>query len=152
MTREIFEKMIEESYRKYFKKSMIKFQVYKCIGETDLMIYPYLATKKEDLSYGYYENDMMHISISVSLKKEDAEIGENVLVEFLHKSYATKPEERWMAFGRRKVTARKFVSTPEKAVVNIDKFFSRLHQEVKKDLENNNIHESYLQLVKDNLI
>lgn len=149
---------IEKTYGKYFTNS-------KCVVEfgslyKSIYVRCYLVNNKNESINNIVQNDMF--SISFSIKTENGEfskdinleslVPENLVIEVTDNSYTIKPELQYMAYGRRKLNYRKTKGDSTKLLKTFDKYFKKLSEELKKDIEENNIHDNHIQLLKEKLI
>lgn len=149
-----FLETIKESYVKEFPNSKIIAKVNKGLG-TSIYIKCYLAGSKEELYNGIAQNDMFNITFWMHEQNEnisiEGELPENLYLECTEKSYLIKPDTEYMCYGRRKLSYRK-IAGAEKIINSLDKFFKKLRLELEKDIENNNIHDNHINLLKEKLI
>ena len=154
-----FIKEVKMSYSEQFPLSACAVEysdnLYRSIG-----INCKLAGKKEENSGGYWENDMFHIRFSISapdaqLPKgttEETDLPEVIQLEVWDKSYLTKPENKYMAYGRRRLKFRKTTGTPESIVKTLDKYFKAIRTQLEEDVKNENITADHIELLKAKLI
>ena len=147
----------QESYGKYFTNSTCIVKPMKIIGEF-ITINIYLANNSNELFNGYKENDMIKMSFTLnhdSFKNltDETELPVNmVLTNDNNNSFLTKPAVEWACYGNKKVNFRKTIGDGEKIIKTLDKFFKRLHDSIKEELEKDNIHDNFKKLVEEKLI
>lgn len=78
---------------------------------------------------------------------DDSELPEGLRLENTSKVYFIKPEGRFLAYDIKSITFRKTTGDYKKIISSLDKFFSRLHSELLKDIEADMITDNYKQLV-----
>ena len=147
----------QESYGKYFTNSTCIVKPMKIIGEF-ITINIYLANNSNELFNGYKENDMIKTSFTLNhdsfknLTDETELPVDMVLTNDNNNSFLTKPAVEWACYGNKKVNFRKTIGDGEKIIKALDKFFKRLHDSIKEELEKDNIHDNFKKLVEEKLI
>lgn len=150
---------IEGTYNKYFTDS-------KCIAKLNTSLYNsisvkcLLANNKSECINGYFENDMFSISflIDVDGKELDKSISldsvlpKNLQIQVLDNSYLIKPNDKYLCYSRRKLSYRKTKGDGEKLLKTFDKWFKKLSDELKNDINNSNIHDNHINLLTSKLI
>lgn len=150
---------VENSYLKYFTNS-------KIIVKLDTRLYKniyvkcLLSNNINECSSRIIENDMMSISFMIDqegreLNKDintESVLPTNLQIKVLDNSYLIKPENQYLCYSRRKLNYRKTKGDAKKIINTLDKYFNKLHEELKKDIENNNIHDNHIDLLKSKLI
>lgn len=150
---------IEESYRNYFTDS-------KCIAKLNTNLYSsisvkcLLANNRSEVANGYYENDMFNIAFMIDAEgKEfskditiDSVLPDNLQISIIDKGYLIKPDNKYMCYGSRKLNFRKTKGDPAKLLKVFDKWFSKLYEELKNDIANDNIHSEHINLLNEKLI
>ena len=149
-----FLETIKESYKKEFPESMIIAKVNKGLGNS-IYIKCYLAGNEKEFHNGISQNDMFSITFWMhKLSNEinlESELPENLYLECSDKSYLIKPDTEYMCYSRKNLSYRKTLGS-EKIIKSLDKFFKKLRSELEKDIKENNIHDSHIQLLKEKLI
>lgn len=139
------ENKLELVYKEVFKNSKIALSR-SDLAKNVLWIQLYLAQNKQEEINGYFENDMFSITFKIR------ENGENdYTMEKLNSSYLTKPTSEYMAYGRRQLAFRKTQGNEDKIITAFKKYVGNLHKALLEDLEQGNIHENHLELVKKKL-
>lgn len=111
-----------------------------------LWVQLYLAQDKSEEINGYFDNDMFSIILKIR------ENGENdYTMEKLNSSYLIKPTSEYMAYGRRQLAFRKTQGNEDKIITTFKKYVGNLHKALLEDLEQGNIHENHLELVKEKI-
>ena len=153
-----FQVQIKDIYKKHFPESFVHVShaknLYNSIG-----ISCCLAGGQDELSGGYWQNDMFHISFSVDADGSelprnlgaDDELPEVLRLEKWHSSYLIKPESSYMAFGREAVPYRRTTGDAEKLITAFDKFCGRLRNSVEQSVKDGKIHDSYAMLIPQKL-
>ena len=149
-----FLNQIEGSYSKYFTNSKCSARLYKGLGRS-IVIDCYLANNLNEVANRIAENDMLSISFWIHNLPKDAdletELPEDAVITNSDKSYVIKPDNTYMAYGRKTLSYRKTAGSA-KIIKSLDKFFSNLNKSLKEDIENNLICEKHLELLKEKLI
>lgn len=145
-----FCKEVEESYNSYFPNSKCNAGIYKSLG-SNISIKCFFANDKSELPNGISENDLFSLSFLImDLPRdidEDSPMPDIIKFESSLSSITTKPTDRYMAFGREKITFRKFTGTPEKAILVLDKHFGKFYDTTVRLYKEDMIPESILELV-----
>lgn len=145
---------IKKTYIKHFPHSKCFVEIHKNLYY-NISISCFLANDKSELISGYWENDMFSIKFSIDTPKGafskdidlDSEVPDNLKLECQRKSYAIKPTESYMAYGRKKIPFRKIQGDYKKVLSTLDKFFLKYKNELLKDLDQNIIHDNYRKLL-----
>jgi hypothetical protein len=156
-----FKTQLEKSYAKYFTNSKIKIQN-NCLGE-GFNISCYLVNNIDEAINRIIQNDMFNISFEIITQTDNsnyfkpkittlAELPQGLVLNIWHKSYITKPDNKYYVYGRKYLNYRKQKGTAEKILIILDKYFSMLNSELKKEIQNNNIHDNFIELLKTKLI
>jgi uncharacterized protein YunC (DUF1805 family) len=114
------------------------------------------AGTKEENAMNYWENDCFSLGFTISLENGqlpkdlslDSEMPINLLLESKCNSYRVKPENQYMFCGYKKVPFRKTKGNDAKLLKTIESFIDKLHASILSDIENNNILESDVTLLK----
>lgn len=148
-----FLNLVENTYNKHFPNSICQATLYKGLG-TSISINCYLAGNKEELINGYVQNDMFSIRFWMHENENNLQnatletiLNDNLKIECDAKSYTIKPDNDYMCYGRKKLSYRKTTGDYTKILKSLDKFFSKLKDELKKDLEDNKIHDNFKELL-----
>lgn len=140
------ESKLELAYKEVFKNSKIAIMKNSFSGDNVLWVQLYLAQDKSEEINGYFDNDMFSIIFKIR------ENGENdYTMEKLNSSYLTKPTSEYMAYGRRQLAFRKTQGDEDKIITTFKKYVGNLHKALLEDLEQGNIHENHLELVKEKI-
>ena len=156
-----FKNQLEKSYAKYFTNSKIKIQN-NCLGE-GFNISCYLINNIDEAINRIIQNDMFDISFEITTPTDNsnyfkpkittlADLPQELVLNVWHKTYTIKPVNKYCVYGRASLPFRKQSGTPEKLLEVLDKYFAKLHNTLKIELENDNIHENFVQLLKSKLI
>lgn len=139
------ESKLELVYKEVFKNSKIVLSR-SDLAKNVLWVQLYLAQDKSEEINGYFDNDMFSIIFKIR------ENGENdYTMEKLNSSYLTKPTSEYMAYGRRQLAFRKTQGDEDKIITTFKKYVGNLHKALLEDLEQGNIHENHLELVKEKI-
>lgn len=139
------ESKLELVYKEVFKNSKISLSK-SDLAKNVLWVQLYLAQDKSEEISGYFDNDMFSITLKIR------ENGENdYTMEKLNSSYLIKPTSEYMAYGRRQLAFRKTQGNEDKIITTFKKYVGNLHKALLEDLEQGNIHENHLELVKEKI-
>ena len=139
------ENKLTEIYKGIFKNSKIALSR-SDLAKNVLWVQLYLAQDKSEEINGYFDNDIFGITLKIR------ENGENdYTMEKLNSSYLIKPISEYMAYGRRRLPFRKTRGDEDKIITTFKKYVGNLHKALLEDLEQGNIHENHLELVKEKL-
>lgn len=137
------ESKLELVYKEVFKNSKISLSR-SDLAKNVLWVQLYLAQDKSEEINGYFDN----FSIILKIREN----GENdYTMEKLNSSYLIKPTSEYMAYGRRQLAFRKTQGNEDKIITTFKKYVGNLHKALLEDLEQGNIHENHLELVKEKL-
>ena len=139
------ESKLELVYKEVFKNSKIALSR-SSFKKDVLFIQLYLAQSENEEINGYFDNDMFGITLKVTENGEN-----NYIMEKLSSSYLTKPTSEYMVYGRRQLPFRKTQGNEDKIITTFKKYVENLHKALLEDLEQGNIHENHLELVKEKL-
>jgi len=142
------ERIIElftEKYGKKLPKSLLKFTK-GIFGDDTMFVSCYLAQNEKEEINGYLDNDMFNIYFKVKKYGEN-----NYVLENMAKSYFIKPTSKYYAYSRRELSFRKTSGDAEKITASFEKFLERLMDALNEDLENGNMHDNHIELLKEKL-
>ena len=140
------ENKLTEVYEGIFKNSKIAITKNSFSGDNVLWVQLYLAQNEQEEINGYFDNDMFGITLEIR------ENGENdYTMEKLNSSYLIEPTSEYMAYGRRRLPFRKTRGDEDKIITTFKKYVGNLHKALLEDLEQGNIHENHLELVKEKI-
>ena len=141
----MIENKLTEIYKEIFKNSKIELSR-SDLAKNVLWVQLYLAQNEQEEINGYFDNDIFGITLKIR------ENGENdYTMEKLNSSYLIKPTNEYMAYGRRRLPFRKTRGDEDKIITTFKKYVGNLHKALLEDLEQGNIHENHLELVKEKL-
>ena len=136
------ENKLELAYKEIFKNSKIVITKNSFSGDNVLWVQLYLAQNKSEEINGYFDNDMLSITLKIR------ENGENdYTMEKLNSSYLIKPTSKYMAYGRRQLAFRKTQGNEDKIITTFKKYVDNLHNALVEDLKQGNIHENHITLL-----
>jgi hypothetical protein len=144
-----FMENVENTYHKYFPNSLASVCIFSGLGK-HISISCYLAKDRSEELHGYFENDMFNVSFMIDLTK-DGKFPSTLVLESTKSSFSTKPSSPYLAYGYKKVPFRKTKGDAEKILKTLDKYFSVLKKSVKEELDNDNIHNLHIDLVKSKI-
>lgn len=139
------ENKLELVYKEFFKESKIKLSR-SSFRNNVLFVQLFLAKDEKEEINGYFDNDMF----SITLKITDNGQG-NYTMEKFSSSYLIKPISEYMAYGRKQLPFRKTQGNEDKIIAIFKKYVERLHEALLEDLEQDNIHENHVRLLKEKL-
>ena len=139
------ENKLELAYKEVFKNSKIVLSR-SDLAKNVLWVQLYLAQNEQEEINGYFDNDIFGITLKIR------ENGENdYTMEKLNSSYLTKPTSEYMAYGRRRLPFRKTRGDEDKIITTFKKYVENLHKALLEDLEQDNIHENHITLLKQKI-
>ena len=143
---EIMENKLELVYKEVFKNSKIAITKNSFSGDNVLWIQLYLAQNKQEEINGYFENDMFSILFKITKTEEN-----NYIMENKQNRYFVKPTNKYLVYEGKKVAFRKTQGNEDKIITAFKKYVGNLYNALVEDLKQGNIHENYLELVKEKL-
>ena len=75
----------------------------------------------------------------------------NYIMENIQNRYLVKPTNKYLVYESKKVAFRKTHGDENKIITTFKKYVENLHKALLEDLEQGNIHENHLELVKEKL-
>jgi len=153
-----FTQEIQQSYNKYFPHSRCFIELSKGF-HYNIYLRCFLANNVEELASGYWNNDMFDIRFFITPPKGqfekdftvNSDLPEDLIIEFHSNSYVIKPPTNYLVYGRHKVFFRKTKGDSKKIIKTLEKFFLNLSNSLKDDLEKNNIHKNFINLVEEKI-
>lgn len=149
-----FAEKINDIYKAKFPRSTISIKKWHCFTNS-ILISLYLAGNQKECTFGYWDNDMMQIRFDVTLPGrfdfEIDELPEKISMENVMNVYKIEPENKYLAFGGRKITYRRADGTPEKIIEAFKKYVDRLYKSIIDDMAAGKIHKTYIELVKEKI-
>ena len=151
-----FLNQIESTYATHFPNSKIFCKYSQKSLFRNISITCKLAGNNQEISGGYWDNDIFHITFFIgnsngrqflSTMTLDSDLPETLNLENHRKHYMTKPEDVYCVYGSKKVSFRKAKGDAAKLITSLDKFFVRLKASVVDDLATDNIHKNHRDLV-----
>ena len=140
------ENKLTEIYEGIFKNSKIAITKNSFSGDNVLWIQLYLAQNKQEEINGYFENDMFDIIFKITKTAEN-----NYIMENRQNRYSIKPTNKYLVYEGKKVAFRKTQGNEDKIITAFKKYVGNLYNALVEDLKQGNIHENYLELVKEKL-
>ena len=140
------ENKLTEVYEEIFKNSKIAITKNSFSGDNVLWIQLYLAQNKQEEINGYFENDMFSILFKITKTEEN-----NYIMENKQNRYFVKPTNKYLVYEGKKVAFRKTQGNEDKIITAFKKYVGNLYNALVEDLKQGNIHENYLELVKEKL-
>ena len=139
------ENKLELVYKEFFKESKIRLSRSSFMNNV-LFIQLYLAKDEKEEINGYFDNDMFSITFKITDNGQG-----NYTMEKLSSSYVIKPISEYMVYGRKQLPFRKTQGDEDKIIATFKKYVERLHEALLEDLEQDNIHENHVRLLKEKL-
>ena len=123
--------LIKQTYQKYFNESLINY--WETEEDANYMWFKvYLGSGKNEWFNTYDVNDCFHIRFELRKGYNGYELIAD------EKSYFIKPiYHTYLAYDRREISFRKTQGDFNKIIQSLDKFFKKLHDQFKEDLDNN---------------
>ena len=140
------ENKLTEVYEEIFKNSKIAITKNSFSGDNVLWVQLYLAQNKQEEINGYFCNDMFSILFKITKTAEN-----NYIMENKQNRYLVKPTNKYLVYEGKKVAFRKTQGNEDKIITTFKKYVGNLHKALLEDLEQGNIHENHLELVKEKL-
>lgn len=145
ITTELTEKL-SEIYKGIFKDSKIKITKNSFSGDNVLWVQLYLAQNEQEEINGYFENDMFEIIFKITKTAEN-----NYIMENRQNRYLVKPTNKYLVYEGKKVAFRKTQGDEDKIITTFKKYVGNLHKALLEDLEQGNIHENHITLLKQKI-
>ena len=140
------ENKLTEIYEGIFKNSKIAITKNSFSGDNVLWVQLYLAQNEQEEINGYFDNDMFDITFKITKTAEN-----NYIMENKQNRYLVKPTNKYLVYEGKKVAFRKTQGNEDKIITTFKKYVGNLHKALLEDLEQGNIHENHLELVKEKL-
>ena len=140
------ENKLTEVYEGIFKNSKIAITKNSFSGDNVLWIQLYLAQNEQEEINGYFDNDMFSILFKITKTEEN-----NYIMENKQNRYFVKPTNKYLVYEGKKVAFRKTQGNEDKIITAFKKYVGNLYNALVEDLKQGNIHENYLELVKEKL-
>jgi hypothetical protein len=145
-----FAEKLTEIYNGKFTESKLYIKPWNQFGKS-ISIVPSLAGNIDECINRIAGNDMFHIKFDIELPEnfnfESDDLPENMVLKNLANSYLIIPENKYLCYGRRKISYRKTTGTAEKLLEAFGKFTDKLYQSIIDDRAAGNIHENYIDIV-----
>ena len=143
---EFMENKLELVYKEVFKNSKIKITKNSFSGDNVLWVQLFLAQNEQEEINGYFDNDMFDIIFKITKTAEN-----NYIMENKQNRYLVKPTNKYLVYEGKKVAFRKTQGNEDKIITAFKKYVGNLHKALLEDLEQGNIHENHLELVKEKI-
>lgn len=137
-------------YKTYFKDSGIAIKDWNnFLGDKkeSFTVGLYLAKDSTEVASGIMGNDMFHIMFNI----EKSSMENNYFIEAYQKSYAIKPENQYLYYSSKNLSFRRNSGDRDKILKIFEKFVKQLKNSIIEDYNNNNIHDNFIELVKNKL-
>lgn len=140
---ENMEKNLTKVYNEIFKNSKIEITKNSFSGDNVLWVQLYLAQNKDEEINDYFDNDMFDIIFKITKTAEN-----NYIMENKQNRYLVKPTNKYLVYENKKVAFRKTQGNEEKIITTFKKYVEKLHNALVEDLEQGNMHENHIELLK----
>ena len=140
------ESKLTEVYEGIFKNSKIAITKNSFSGDNVLWVQLLLAQNEQEEINGYFCNDMFSILFKITKTEEN-----NYIIENENSRYLVKPTNKYLVYESKKVAFRKTQGNEDKIITTFKKYVGNLYKALLEDLEQGNIHENHLELVKEKL-
>jgi hypothetical protein len=141
---------IEDAYHDFFPDSFCSAGIWKSLG-TNILIRCYFAKDKNEVPNKIMDNDLFSLDFLIQDLPdgltEDSPMPESIRYDGSQMSITTKPTQKYMAFGREKITFRKFIGSPEKFIDSATKHFAKFYDTTVRLYNENMIPDSITELV-----
>ena len=133
---------IKSEYYKLFPKNLITCYKSPFGG---YILNCFIVGNKDESINGIIENDLINVRFSITDYDNPAWI-----LEFHNASYKTKPTKENYVYGRGKIATRK-TTGEEKIIEYLKKFFKKLYDTLKAEVELNNIPDKHAEILKQKI-
>ena len=140
---ENMEKKLTKVYNDIFKNSKIAITKNSFSGDNVLWVQLFLAQNEDEEINGYFDNDMFSILFRITKTAEN-----NYIMENKQNRYIVKPTNKYLVYENKKVAFRKTQGNEEKIITTFKKYVEKLYNALVEDLEQGNIHENHIELLK----
>lgn len=140
------ESKLELAYKEVFKNSKIAIMKNSFSGDNVLWVQLLLAQNEQEEISGYFDNDMFDIIFKITKTAEN-----NYIMENIQNRYLVKPTNKYLVYESKKVAFRKTRGNEDKIITVFKKYVENLHKALLEDLEQGNIHDNHLELVKEKI-
>ena len=140
------ENKLELAYKEVFKNSKIAIMKNSFSGDNVLWVQLFLAQNEQEEINGYFDNDMFDIIFKITKTAEN-----NYIMENKQNRYLVKPTNKYLAYEGKRVAFRKTQGNEDKIITTFQKYVENLHKALIEDLEQGNIHENHITLLKQKL-
>ena len=137
------ESKLELAYKEVFKNSKIAIMKNSFSGDNVLWVQLYLAQNEQEEINGYFDNDMFDIIFKITKTAED-----NYIMENVQNRYLVKPTNKYLVYEGKKVAFRKTQGNEDKIITTFKKYVENLHKALLEEMENNNIHDHHIELLR----
>lgn len=142
----MIESRLMEIYEENFKDSKIAITKNSFSGDNVLWVQLFLAQNEQEEINGYFDNDMFGITFKITKTAEN-----NYIMENKQNRYLVKPTNKYLVYESKKVAFRKTQGNEDKIITTFKKYVENLHKALIEDLEQGNIHENHITLLKQKL-
>ena len=140
------ENKLTEVYEGIFKNSKIAITKNSFSGDNVLWVQLFLAQNEQEEINNYFCNDMFSILFKITKTAEN-----NYIIENENSRYLVKPTNKYLVYESKKVAFRKAQGNEDKIITTFKKYVENLHKALVEDLEQGNIHENHITLLKQKL-
>lgn len=154
-----FKEKLESIYKNHFPDSKFSYSHRSNLYHS-VYIRLFLANKEDELSGGYWENDIFSFMFEVdSVTGEfagdasaDYELPDELVLNFHSKHYWIRTESKFKAYESRDLKFRKIKGNVEKILKSFDVICSKIKQSLMEDLNNNLVPDKFKTLVNEKLM
>ena len=143
---EVMENKLTEVYESIFKNSKIVITKNSFSGDNVLWVQLLLAQNEQEEINGYFCNDMFNILFKITKTAEN-----NYIIENENSRYLVKPTNKYLVYEGKKVAFRKTQGNEDKIITTFKKYVENLHNALVEDLEQGNIPENHITLLKQKI-
>ena len=148
---EEFKTQLENVWKNHFPKSKINIYFTSNLGNA-IFIDTYLVENREELSGGYFENDMIKNSFMLYDLKDKNNL-ETFEVSSADCGFMIKPELEWLYCSYKNIRfTKKKQENCDGFIKKFTKYVETLKSEIINCYNNNLIHDDYKKLVEEKII
>ena len=142
-----FVAQLDNAIRKHFPKSFIKVAKKKSLGEHHIYLNFYVGATRANWANGIPDNDISRTAALIYGVDEEGNLAPRLRLNTVTGgTFIVKPTSKYLAYSHIKVGFRKKTGTPEQIVQHVDKYFAKLSQTIKLNLDK--IPDDHLALLK----
>ena len=142
---------IEKTYKKYFPKSLIKIRKADILGSKDITADCYLAKDESEVPHRILDNDTFRIRFCIENLENFNDLPDVMMLEWYYKSIKLNPSDEYYYCDFKQLPFRKTKGDAVKILKTLDRYFKLLKDTLVKELENDNIHDDCIDVVKSKI-